>query len=105
MGTERPLAYWPAKVGKWAQRVVLQVGAGCLLIIGSHWWPDPGEREWLRDVGAVVVGFSSARWMNQQGQRRRHRRTGQAIRTPTLRISAEDAQRYRTRSERNGDET
>lgn len=89
----RGVRYRIAKLAKWAQRVTVQVGFGCVLIIGSHWWPDLGEREWLRDVGALVIAGALGWWTKQQGHRRRHRRTGQLIRTPTLRISPDEVAR------------
>ena len=89
----RGVRYRLAKLGKWAQRVTVQVGFGCTLIVASHWWPDAGEREWMRDVGALIVGFVLARWTKQQGRRRRHPETGRLIRTPTLRIDPDEAKR------------
>ena len=89
----RGVRYRVAKLGKWIQRVTVQVGFGCTLIVASHWWPDPGEREWMRDVGALVVGFVLARWTRQQGKRRRNR-------TPTLRMRPNEVDRIESHLER-----
>lgn len=83
------------KCRNWAQRVSLQVAFGCVLIVGSHWWADEGERAWLRESGGAVVGISLVRWWGaQHGQRRMNPKTGKELRRPTLRISSEDVDRF-----------
>ncbi len=90
-----PVRYRLAKLLKWAQRVVVQVSLGAVLVVCSHWVPDPGEREWLRDAGGVIMGVAFARWMNHQGVRKINPTTGRPTRTPTLRIRAEEIQAFR----------
>jgi hypothetical protein len=90
----RPARYRVAKLVKWAQRMTVHVAFGCALIVGSHWWPDEGERAFLRDTGAVIVGFSVVRWRAAQGHRRIHPETGRPLRTPTVRISSEEIERF-----------
>jgi hypothetical protein len=80
----RPRRYWLAKVVKWVQRASVQIWFGSGLILASHWWPDSGEREWMRDAGTIVFGIAFARWTRHQGERRR--------RTPTLRMTQEEVQ-------------
>ena len=85
------LRYRLAKLGKYAQRMVTWVFLGC----GSHWWSDPGEKEFLRDSGSAVVGVAVARWLAQQG-RRQVDNQGKQTRTPTLRITPEERNRIDT---------
>ena len=75
------------------QRITVLVGFGCLLIVGSHFWSDEGEREWLRDAGGAVIGISVARRWSAQGKRRVHPETGRQVRHPTLRMTPEEAAR------------
>jgi len=90
---DRSLRYRIAKAAKYAQRMVTWVAAGFVLILGSHWWADEGEREFMRDSGAAIAGVAAARWLAQQG-RRQVDAQGRQTRTPTLRISAEEQEGY-----------
>ena len=89
------LRYRIAKVGKVAQRITVGVVAGFVLILGSHWWADAGEREFLRDAGGTLIGISVVRWMSLQGKRRIHPNSGEQVRTPTLKIPGKKADEYR----------
>ena len=75
------------------QRITVLVGFGCLLIVGSHFWTDEGEREWMRDAGGAVIGISVARRWSAQGRRRVDPGTGRQVRNPTLRMTPEEAAR------------
>ncbi len=87
------LRYIPRWLITRGQRITVQVFLGCVLIVGSHWWADEGEREWLRDSGGAVIGLSVVRWWSVQGKRRVHPETGRQVRQPTLRMTPEEAVR------------
>jgi hypothetical protein len=78
--------YALAKTLACSRRLCVRIWAGMLLVLASHFWADAWERDFARDVGALVVTVSLGQWLSAQGKRRVDPGTGETLRHPTMRF-------------------
>ena len=95
------LRYRLAKLWKSTQRVTVRVGFGCLLVLYGSSLRDTEERIWWWTTGSALVAWSYIKWdTEQRGQRKRDPITHKQLRSPTLRLSPEEAERIRRQADK-----